>query len=120
VAPVATSWSVSFDHIRRHVPLPAEVLSITCMLDLQAIPQSLVDFGSNKLKLHKALQTLQAFALVSTRTDGLAWEGRRERLCDLYCLVRLAMRSWLNHHEELEKHTARALSIIAQRFTDCD
>jgi hypothetical protein len=30
------------------------------------------------------------------------------------------MRSWLNHHEELESYTAKALSIMAQRFTDGD
>ncbi|EPE27492.1 P-loop containing nucleoside triphosphate hydrolase [Glarea lozoyensis ATCC 20868] len=118
--PVATTWSVSFDYIRKRDPLAAEMLSIMSTLDSQAIPESLLNFGSNKIKFQKALVTLQAFALVSARSDGFSWEGRKERLFDLHRLVRLAMRSWLNHHEELESHTAKALSIMAQRFTDGD
>jgi hypothetical protein len=90
--PVATTWSVSFDYIRKRDPLAAEVLAIMSMFDSQAIPESLLDWGNNRLKFRKALGTLQAFALISPRTEGLAYEGQRERLFDLHRLVRLAMK----------------------------
>jgi hypothetical protein len=118
--PVATTWSVSFDYIRNWDPLAAEILSVMSMLDAQAIPESLVRFGDNRLKFSKAMGTLQAFSLVAARTDGPIWDGRREKSFDLHRLVKLAMRSWLSHHGELESYTARALATMAERYTDCE
>lgn len=118
--PVVTTWSISFDYIRHWDPLAAEILSVMSMLDAQAIPESLVRFGDNKLKFNKAMGTLQAFSLIAARTDGPTWDGRRERSFDLHRLVKLAMRSWLSHHGELESYTARALATMAERYTDSE
>lgn len=126
--PVATTWSVSFESIRNRDPLAAEILSVMSMLDAQAIPESLIRFGHehdsmNHLKFSKAMGTLQAFSMIGARKDAKdapEWQGRRERAFDLHRLVKLAMRSWLSHHGELESYTARALAIMAERFTDCD
>lgn len=117
---VATTWSVSFDHIRHWDPLAAEILSVMSMLDAQAIPESLVRFGDSNLKFSKAMGTLQAFSLIAARADGPIWNGRREKSFDLHRLVRVAMRSWLSYHGELESYTARALATMAERFTDSE
>lgn len=116
--PVATTWSITFDHILKNDFLAAEVLSTMSVLDAQAIPESLLDGGMQKLKFTKAMGTLQAFALVTARSDGPVWEGRKERLFDFHRMVRLAMRSWLSLHGELESYTARTLTTLAERFTD--
>ena len=116
--PVAATWSITFDHILKNDFLAAETLSTMSVLDAQAIPESLLYSGMQKIKFIKAIGTLQAFALVTARTDGPVWEGRRERLFDFHRMVRLAMRSWLSLHGELESYTARTLKTLAERFTD--
>lgn len=115
--PVAATWSITFDHILKHDPMAAEILSVMSMLDAQAIPESLIFFG-HKLRFSKAMGTLQAFTLITARTDGPTWQGRREKSFDLHRLVRLAMRSWLQINGELQSYTARALTMTAERFTD--
>ena len=115
--PVAATWSITFDHILQRDPLAAETLAVMSTFDAQAIPESLISSG-NKLKFSKAMGTLQAFTLVTARSDGPTWEGRKERLFDLHRLVRLAMRNWLHLNGELEIYTARALTMMAKRFTD--
>lgn len=116
--PVATTWSITFEHILKHDVLAAETLSTMSVLDAQAIPESLLYSGIQKIKFIKAIGTLQAFALVTARSDGPIWEGRQERLFDFHRMVRLAMRSWLLLHGELESYTARTLKTLAERFTD--
>jgi hypothetical protein len=118
--PIATTWSVSFDYIQNRDPLAAEILSVMSMLDPQAIPESLVYNEKNKLKFSKAMGTLQAFSLITSRLDGPVWEGRRDKSFDLHRLVRLATRSWLTHNGQLERYTARALGIMAERFVHSD
>lgn len=59
--PVVTTWSVSFDYIRNWDPLAAEILSVMSMLDPQAIPESLIFFGNNKLKFGKAMVHCKPF-----------------------------------------------------------
>jgi hypothetical protein len=116
--PVAATWSITFDHILKNDFLAAETLSTMSVLDAQAIPESLLYSGMQKIKFIKAIGTLQAFTLVTARTDGPVWEGRPERLFDFHRMVRLAMRSWLSLHGELESYTARTLKTLAERFTD--
>ena len=90
---VAATWSITFKHILKNDFLAAETLSTMSVLDAQAIPESLLYSGTQKIKFIKAIGTLQAFTLVTARTDGPVWEGRRERLFDFHRMVRLAMRS---------------------------
>lgn len=116
--PVAATWSITFDHILNTDALAAEILSTMSVLDAQAIPESLLYNGLQGIKFVKAIGTLQAFALITARTDGPVWNERRERLFDFHRLVRLAMRSWLSLHGTLENFTARTLKTLAERFTD--
>lgn len=118
--PIATTWSVSFDHIHDWDPLAADILSVMSMLDPQAIPESLVYFTDSRTKFSKSIATLQSFSLITARTDGPTWEGRREKSFDLHRLVRLAMRSWLSHRGEFKSQTAKALATMAKNFTNCE
>lgn len=56
--PVATTWSITCDHIlqNEYFFLAAEVLSTINVLDTQAILESLLDGGMQKLKFTKAVQ----------------------------------------------------------------
>lgn len=116
--PVAATWSITFDHILKKNFLAAEILSTMSVLDAQAVPESLLYGGEQKIKFSKAMGILQAFSLVTARSDGPTWEGRQERLFDFHRMVRLAMRSWLSIQGELESYTARTLKTLAERFTD--
>ncbi|OBT85964.1 hypothetical protein VE02_04790 [Pseudogymnoascus sp. 03VT05] len=118
--PIATTWSLSFEFIQKRDPLAAEILSVMSMLDPQAIPESLIYNEKSTLKFSKAMGTLQAFSLITSRVDGPIWEGRRDKSFDLHRLVRLAMRSWLAHHDRLEMFTAKALGIMTDRYVHSD
>jgi len=113
--PVATTWSITFDFIRKRNPLAADILSVMSMLDPQAIPESLLQLGNSPLPFKQALGTLQAFSLITLRTG---WKNKKEKSFDLHRLIRLAMRSWLSSNGQLHRFMAKALKAMAEKFTD--
>jgi hypothetical protein len=53
--PIAAKWYLSFDHIARNSPVASNVLKTMCLLDAQAIPESLLDTNISRTELVKAL-----------------------------------------------------------------
>ena len=50
---VATTWAISFDYIRAHDPIAADVLSLMSMLDREAIPEPMLSFDHDRLILER-------------------------------------------------------------------
>lgn len=94
--PVAATFAISFQQIRKCDSRAADVLSMMSMLDAQAIPTSLLDIDEDVLST-KALGTLQAFSLI-TKTSQ---QDQKDQFFDIHRLVRLAMRNWLSINREL-------------------
>ena len=67
--PVATTWLISFEQIRRRDSLAAEYLSFMAYVDPKDIPQSLLPPGPSQKKETGAIGTLDAYSFVS-RTVG--------------------------------------------------
>jgi tetratricopeptide (TPR) repeat protein len=109
--PVAATFAISFEQIKKSDPQAADILSIMSMLDTQAIPTSLLplekDIGSTK-----ALGTLQAFSLITKASQ----QEREDQLFDMHRLVRLIMRKWLRERSEVELWTRKAISSVSERF----
>ena len=106
--PVATTWLVSFEHIRRLDPLAAEYLSFMSCIDPKDIPQALLPPAQSRKKETDAIGTLNAYSFVSKRAADEA--------LDVHRLVHLAMRNWLRTNNEwlvwADKTLERLLEVI--------
>ncbi|CAN9472976.1 unnamed protein product [Alternaria alternata] len=106
--PVATTWLVSFEHIRRLDPLAAEYLSFMSCIDPKGIPQSLLPPAQSRKKETDAIGTLDAYSFVSKRAADEA--------LDVHRLVHLAMRNWLRTNNEwlvwADKTLERLVEVI--------
>jgi tetratricopeptide (TPR) repeat protein len=103
--PVATTWLVSFEHIRR---LAAEYLSFMSCIDPKDIPQSLLPPAQSRKKETDAIGTLDAYSFVSKRAADEA--------LDVHRLVHLAMQNWLRTNNEwlvwADKTLERLVEVI--------
>ncbi|KAH8660895.1 kinesin light chain 3 [Tricladium varicosporioides] len=110
--PVATTWLVSFEQIRRQDPLAADYLSLMSCLDPKGIPQSFLPPGKSRKKEIDAIGMLDAYSFISRRSADQAF--------DLHRLVHLAMRSWLQKENLLIQTTGRAILRLEEVFPDDD
>ena len=109
--PIATTWTVSFEYIRKHDPQAADLLSFISALANEGVPEFLLPHGSDAVKYEKAIGTLQAFSFISTRY--VDFEESRHRLFDFHRLVRVAMRNWLTMNGRYDTCTAHAITELA-------
>jgi hypothetical protein len=108
--PVATTWLISFEQVRRRDPLAADYLSFMSCVDPRGIPQSLLPSELSRKKEHDAIGTLTAYSFVSRRPD-LA--------LDLHRLVHLATRNWLRM-EELATQTMGGVMVRLKEMFSAD
>ena len=106
--PVAVTWTISFEQIRRNDHRAAELLSLMSVLDSQAIPKPLLSSNIEKVELDIALGTLKAFSLITVEQSHQEF--------NLHRLVHLATRNWLNINNELDSWTGKALVLLSELF----
>jgi tetratricopeptide (TPR) repeat protein len=105
--PVARTWSISFDQIRKKDELAAEYLSSMACLSHQNIPTSLLpDCFSSRAS--EAIATLLSYSFISERSPDGPY--------DMHPLVHLVTREWLEETKSLDIWTKRTLSQIADVF----
>lgn len=109
--PVAATFAISFEQIRKSNSRAADVLSMMSMLDAQAIPMSLLPLDQ-AITSTKALGMLQAFSLITKASE----HKQEDQFFNIHRLVRLAMRNWLSIHGELQLWVRKALMIISEQF----
>jgi hypothetical protein len=110
--PVATTWLISFEQIRRRDALAADYLSFMCCIDPKDIPQSLLPPGPSRKKEIDAIGTLHAYAFISKRPADLA--------LDFHRLVHLATRNWLRKEGTLTQSAKKAIVRLEEMFPDDD
>jgi len=110
--PVATTWLISFEHVRRRDSLASEYLSFLACLDPKDIPQSLLPPGPSRKKEIDALGTLNAYSFISRRPGDHA--------LDLHRLVHLATRNWLRKEGLLAQSAEKAIVRLEEVFPDDD
>jgi len=108
--PVATTWLISFDQIRRRDPLAADYLSFMACVDAKDIPQSLLPPGPSRKKETDAMGTLQGYSFIAKRSADSA--------VNIHRLVHLATRNWLRKEELLRGWTGRAIARLTEVLGD--
>jgi tetratricopeptide (TPR) repeat protein len=108
--PIATTWLISFEQIRRRDSLAVDYLSFMACVDWRDIPQSLLPPGPSRRKEIDALGTLTAYSFASRRPADVT--------LDLHRLVHLATRNWLRKEGLLVHWTERAIMRLEEVFPD--
>ena len=108
--PVASTWLISFDQIRRRDALAAKYLSFMACLDPKDIPLSLLPPAQSPNKFVDAIGTLSAYSFVTKRPANQS--------LDLHSLVHLATRNWLRTEGSLEQWTRNAITQLEKMFPD--
>lgn len=106
--PVATTWLISFEQIRRRDPLAANYLSFMACVEPKDIPSSLLPPGPTRKKEIDAIGTLNAYSFVTRRPADM--------VLDLHRLVHLATRNWLRMEEQLSKWSKRVIMRLDEVF----
>jgi len=108
--PVATTWLISFDQIRRRDSLAGEYLSFMCCIDPRDIPQSLLPPAQSRKKETDANRILNAYSFVSRRPA--------DNSLNLHRLMHLATRNWLRKEESIAQWTLKAIIRLDKVFSD--
>jgi tetratricopeptide (TPR) repeat protein len=108
--PIATTWLISFDQIRRRDTLAFEYLSLMACVEPKEIPRPLLLPGSSKKAETDALGTLKAYSFITERQESQSF--------DLHRLVHLATRNWLRQENLLRDWTEKAVTRLSQIFPD--
>ncbi|MCJ1471106.1 hypothetical protein MMC07_009754 [Pseudocyphellaria aurata] len=110
--PVATTWLISFEQIRRLDPLAAEYLSFMSCFNPKAIPLSLLPLSQSRKQMVEAIGTLSAYSFITKRAADQA--------VDLHRLVHLATRNWLHTEDALAVWTGKAVAQLTKAFSMID
>ena len=103
---IATTWLISFNHIRRSDPVAADMLLFMSCIEHKAIPRQLLPQAKPIEQMVHALGTLRAYAFITQQENN--------EIYDLHRLVHLATRVWLK-----EQGSAESLSqSITVHFAD--
>ncbi|KAH7025072.1 uncharacterized protein B0I36DRAFT_332488 [Microdochium trichocladiopsis] len=109
---VATTWLVSFDHIRDSDPAAAELLSFVSCIEAKGIPQSLLPRFEPAQQLASAIGTLCAYAFLTWRGDS--------KIFDMHRLVQLAARNQLRQAGLEAQEMRKAIRHVQYVFPDDD
>ncbi|KLJ05884.1 hypothetical protein EMPG_10685 [Blastomyces silverae] len=107
--PVAVTWLVSFQHIRRLNSLATDYLSFMSCIDHRDIPLSILPPGESRVKQHNALGVLKAYSFIKGQNNDQSFS--------LHRLVHLATRNWLRESRSLEKWLVDAGTRLKEIFS---
>ncbi|KAI1746899.1 hypothetical protein F4782DRAFT_522988 [Xylaria castorea] len=105
---VATTWLVSFDHIRRSDPNAAKLLSFVSFIEPKAIPQSILPGPLVEEEMEHAIGVLCGYAFLVRRGH--------ENTFDMHRLVHIATRVWIQRENVVEETETRAIQHLAAIF----
>ncbi|KIW09738.1 hypothetical protein PV08_12022 [Exophiala spinifera] len=113
--PIATTWLISFDRIRKHHNLAAKILSSMACMNEKNIPRSLLPKGNSEIEMVKALAILTGYSFIKrhARSDSVT---SFDEMYDLHRLVQLAARNWLKMENSLSDWTKSCLEHVAEIF----
>lgn len=117
--PVATTWLISLNHIRKHHELAAKLLSSMVCLNEKSIPRSLLPETKSELDAIDAIAVLTGYSFVSRQTGSESLTNSEE-MYDLHRIVHLAGRNWLRTEGSLTDWTKTTIERIAKLFPTRD
>ncbi len=116
--PVATTWSISFDEMKRINPAAADLLRLCAFLDPDSIPEELFQEGAalgpalsrvaaDILALNQAIEALWKYSLVRRHADS--------QMLSLHRLVQVVLRETMDQ-ETQRTWVERTILVIHQAF----
>ena len=106
--PVATTWMISFDHIRKSDLLAANLLSFMACLERQVIPKALLPSAGGPVRLSNALGLLKAYSLITA--------SQKDQIFNMHRLVHLATRNWLRLSGKFDEWAKSCLALVLEEF----
>ncbi|XTI87088.1 kinesin light chain [Cenococcum geophilum] len=109
---VARTWLVSFDQIRDHDRVAADLLSFMSCIEPKAIPHSILPIVQPEERMVRAIGTLCAYSFVVRRGD--------EDIYDIHRLVHLATRIWIEKHGIAAETMEKAIRHVSKVFPSAE
>ncbi|KIV84987.1 hypothetical protein PV11_00730 [Exophiala sideris] len=113
--PVATTWLISFEQIRKNNSIAAQFLSSMACLHEKNIPLSLLPKIDSKKDAVDAMATLRGYSFVTKQTQQSGGD-HSDVLYDMHRLVHLAARNWLKMNAMLPDWTTTCIIRMRKLF----
>ena len=121
---LATTWLVTFKHLRHHHYQAARFFSCMSFLDSRAIPRSILPGIKDDIDSNEAISILLSFSFITKRMsdqesgslnpeDPLA-----ESYFDIHPLVHLITREFIKAEGKVDIHASQALEKISQVYPE--
>ena len=109
---VAKTWLVSFNQIRDHDVVAADLLSFISCIESKAIPRSILPSVQPKERIVQAIGTLCGYSFIADR-------GHQD-MYDTHRLVHLAIGKWIENDDNMVTTMEKAIQHIAVIFPTVD
>ena len=105
---VARTWLVSFNQIRNHDTVAADLLSFISCIESKAIPLSILPSVLPEDRMVSAIGTLCGYSFIVKRDE--------EDMYDMHRLVHLATRIWVKEHGTAAVAAEKAIQHVSNIF----
>ncbi|KAG7408387.1 Regulatory protein AfsR [Fusarium oxysporum f. sp. rapae] len=110
--PVATTWFISFNQIRKADELASRILMFLACVEPKAVPQSMLPQGESQQQLTRAIGTLCGYGFLNRRGSS--------EIFDMHSLVHLAIRSWVAENDSEKEQSQVAIARLNEVFPTDD
>ncbi|KIL83635.1 hypothetical protein FAVG1_13142 [Fusarium avenaceum] len=110
--PVATTWFVSFNQIRKMDKLASRLLIFLAHVEPKAVPQSMLPECESRQQMTRAISTLCGYKFLDKRGS--------DEVFDMHSLVHLAIGSWVAKNDSVKMHSQAAISRLEEVFPTDD
>ncbi|KGO71455.1 Tetratricopeptide-like helical [Penicillium italicum] len=108
---VATSWFISFNHIKNSNPSAAALLGFLSYIEPKAIPRSVFPPLESEEEMEFAIGTLCGYAFLTRREE--------DGIFDMHSLVQLSTRLWLEGEGQARRTIESAIQSMEGSFPSC-
>ncbi|KAI7759545.1 hypothetical protein LZL87_014396 [Fusarium oxysporum] len=106
--PVATTWFISFNQIRKADELASRILTFLAYVEPKGVPQSMLPEGESQQQLTRALGTLCGYRFLDRRGSS--------QVFDMHSLVHMAIRSWVVENDSEKEQSDAAIARLREVF----
>jgi tetratricopeptide (TPR) repeat protein len=110
--PVATTWFISFNQIRKADELASRILVFLAYIEPKAVPQSMLPEGESRQQLIRAIGMLCGY--------GFLYRRESSEVFDMHSLVHLTTRSWIVENDSWKKQREATIARLKEVFPTDD